>query len=206
MNSEERLISFSHLNVAWMLSKNPFLLKGVELTDLDLEGSFDILTLCGAWQGSFSPTLKHFVFPWIYFKLLLCILPAMRSAIAFPTEKSKNIFLLKNLIPFFLHTPYPDLNNIPILPQVCVHLCLPLVFHVPVTGPTLLLAKPLGEWSLGTCWARARSLSFEVMLSLAHWHFEGLSQPSGNSTTHLPHLLQYFPIFHSFKFLFYPLH
>ena len=124
----------------------------------------------------------------------------------FALRKVRIFFFFKDWIPFLLPTPYPDLNNIPVLTHVCVHLCLPLIFHVPVTGPTFFLAKPFGEWSPRIHLSWARSLSLEVMLALAHWHFERLSQPSENSTTHLPPLLQYLPIFHSFQFLFYPLH
>lgn len=155
----------------------------------------------GAWQGSFSTQPGAFSVSFLgsildsYFAYYL----QLRPTIIFPREKSKNVFLLETSKTLLLSHTYPVLNNIPILPQICMHLCLLFIFHVASIGSTALWAKLFGEWSLESGWAGARSLSFEVTVLLARWGFEALSWPSGNSTspstslTISPHL-SFFPI------------
>lgn len=139
----------------------------------------------GAWQGSFSTQPGAFSISFLgsildsYFAYYL----QPRSQLSFLERKVRMFFFWKVLRPFYFPSPYPVLNNIPILPQICVHLCLLLIFRVASIGSTALLAKLFGEWSLESGWARARSLPLEVTVLLACWGFEALSWPSGNSTS-----------------------
>lgn len=102
----DRFPSFKYSTDAFF--KNPFSLKGVELTDLDLEYSFDILMLYGAWQDRFSTHPGAFSVSFLgsildsYFAYYLQPMPVIN----FPREKTKNIFLLQSFRILLLSQPH----------------------------------------------------------------------------------------------------